>query len=134
MYPDFGKISRYYCLFLSLKLFNMRIIQERIPLVKIWEERETSFEEMVKIVVDIDRDLLAVDAEMHADLEQLLIQDGSQLQNLWGANIYPLRDKEMQLEYTSLINIRPAMGNRSMEVLDFKIREKISSIVDKYFE
>ncbi len=103
-------------------------------MIKIWEERETGLEDMIKIVVDIDLNIVAVDAEMHADLEQLLLKEGSDQQNLWGANIFPLRDKEDQLEYTSLINIRPAMGNRSMLVNDEVIREKIKMIVDKLLE
>ena len=103
-------------------------------MTEIWEKRETALEDMVKIVVDIDLEIVAVDAEMHADLEQLLLGEGSGQQNLWGANIFPLRDKEDQLEYTSLINIRPAMGNRSMLVHDEAIREKIKMIVDNLFE
>jgi hypothetical protein len=97
--------------------------------MKIWDERETAFEEVLKIVVDIKKILIAVDAEMHADLEHLLLNEGSGQQDLWGANIYPLRSKEDQIEFTSLINIRPAMGNRSMEVADPEIREKIRIII-----
>jgi hypothetical protein len=79
--------------------------------------------------VDIKKNLIAVDAEMHADLEQLLLKEGSSQQDLWGANIYPQRKKKDQIEYTSLINIRPAIGNRSMEVTDPRIRKKIQIIV-----
>jgi hypothetical protein len=107
----------------------MRIIKQSTSLINIWEERETAFEEVLKIVVDINRNQIAVDAEMHADLEQLLLKEGSAQQDLWGANIYPLRSKKDQIEYTSLINIRPAMGNRSMEVADLRIRKKIQMIV-----
>jgi hypothetical protein len=107
----------------------MRIITRSASLIKIWEERETAFEEVLKIVVDINKNLIAVDAEMHADLEQLLLKEGSAQQDLWGANIYPLRSKKDQIEYTSLINIRPAIGNRSMEVADPKVRKKIQFIV-----
>ena len=82
-------------------------------------------------MVDVKKNLLAVDAEMHADLEQLLLNDGSDQEDLWGANIYPLRLKKDQLEYTSLINIRPAMGNRSMEVMDLKIKKRIRIIVSE---
>jgi hypothetical protein len=103
----------------------MRIIKHPVSLLKIWNERETAFEEVLKIVVDITRNHIAVDAEMHADLEQLLLKEGSVQQDLWGANIYPLRSETDQIEYTSLINIRPAIGNRSMEVADPGIREKI---------
>ena len=107
----------------------MQIIKKPTFLVKIWEERKTAFEEVLKIVVDIKKNHIAVDAEMHADLEQLLLKGGSEQQDLWGANIYPLRSKKDQIEFTSLINIRPAIGNRSMEVTDPEIRKKIQIIV-----
>ena len=107
----------------------MQIIKQPVSLIEVWESRQTSFEEVLKIVVDINKNIIAVDAEMHADLEQLLLQDGSNQQNLWGANIYPLRNKDDQLEFTSLINIRPAMGNRSMEVMEPVIRKKMQIIV-----
>jgi hypothetical protein len=107
----------------------MKIIKQSTSMIKIWEERETAFEEVMKIVVDIRKNHIAVDAEMHADLEQLLLKEGSAQQDLWGANIYPLRSKKDQIEYTSLINIRPAIDNRSMEVTDPKIRKKIQIIV-----
>jgi len=106
----------------------MQIIKEPFSLNKIWQERKTAFEEMLKIVVDIRLKVIAVDAEMHADLEQLLLKEGSVQQDLWGANIYPLRPPGEQLEYTSLINIRPATGNRNMEVMDPAIRKQIQHI------
>ncbi len=109
----------------------MQIIKEPTSLSNIWEVRDTKFEELLKIVVDIRKNLVAVDAEMHADLEQLLIEEGSSQQDLWGANIYPLRSKEDQVEFTSLINIRPAIGNRSMVVMDPKVREIMQAILTK---
>jgi hypothetical protein len=111
----------------------MKRIEVPVSLTEIWETRETAFEEMLKIVVDIDQEIIAVDAEMHADLEQLLLQEGSDKQYLWGANVFPLREPFEKLEYTSFINIRPAMGNRSMDVLDPLIRARIDSIVTKLF-
>jgi hypothetical protein len=107
----------------------MQIIKQPTSLIKIWEGRETAFEEVLKIVVDVKMSLIAVDAEMHADLEQLLLKERSEQQDLWGANIYPLRSKKDQIEFTSLINIRPAIGNRSMEVVDPMVRKRIQTIV-----
>jgi hypothetical protein len=74
------------------------------------------FEDMVKYVVDVQRGVAAVGGELHADAEALLLETGSQQHDLWGANYYPGRGEEECIEYTSLINIRPAQGNRSMEV------------------
>lgn len=85
------------------------------------------FEDMVKYVVDVRRGVAAVGGEMHADAELLLLEDGSEQPDLWGANYWPGRG-EGCVEYTSLINIRPADGNRSMEIQDPLIRERVREI------
>ncbi len=83
------------------------------------------FNSFVKVVADVDREILAVGGEMHADAEQLLLEDGSKQSNLWGANFYPYEPKESRLEFTSFINIRPRDGNTSMIVEDEATQTKI---------
>ena len=86
------------------------------------------FEDMVKYVVDVDRRVAAVGGELHADAEQLLLESGSRQADLWGANYYPGRGRDDCIEYTSLINIRPVQGNRSMEIEDDQIRALVREI------
>lgn len=86
------------------------------------------FEGMVKIVVDVERRRIAIGGEMHADAEEALLEAGSRQADLWGANYYSGRGAEDCIEYTSLINIRPAAGNRGMEVQDATLREKLREI------
>ena len=86
------------------------------------------FEDMVKYVVDVSRGVAAVGGEMHADAEQALLEDGSHQPDLWGANYYPGRGREECIEYTALINIRPAQGNRSMEIQDPAIRKRVRDL------
>lgn len=86
------------------------------------------FEGMVKYVVDVERKIAAVGGELHADAELLLLESGSRQADLWGANYYPGRGPEECIEYTSLINIRPAQGNRAMEIADPEIRERVREI------
>ena len=86
------------------------------------------FEDMVKFVVDIERRVAAVGGELHADEEALLLEDGSRQENLWGGNYYPGRGEGACFEYTSLINIRPAQGNRSMVIEDERIRTRVREI------
>lgn len=89
--------------------------------------------DMIKAVADVERDLIAVDAELHADLEGLLLQDGSKQQDLWGFNLYLTeKDPEDFIEFDSLINIRPSQNNRSRNVEDPEIRKKITELVDKW--
>lgn len=86
---------------------------------------------MVKIVVDIEQKIIALDAELHADLEQKLLEKESKQEDLWGANIYFDKPQNEFIEFTSLINIRPAQNNKSMEVLDLKIKEKMTQLINK---
>jgi len=86
------------------------------------------FEGMVKYVVDIERRVAAVGGELHSDAEQLLLADGSRQADLWGANYYSGRDREDCIEYISLINIRPAQGNRGMDIVDPGIRERVREL------
>jgi hypothetical protein len=86
------------------------------------------FEDMVKYVVDVERGVAAVGGEMHADAEAVLLAAGSRQAGLWGANYYPGRGEEECIEYTSLINIRPAQGNRSMELQDEQARARLREI------
>lgn len=88
--------------------------------------------DMVKAVVDVANNKLAIDAELHSDLEQRLLEEGSDQENLWGINIYPEMEDKDFIEFDSLINIRPRQNNRSRYVESAEVREKISRIVDKY--
>lgn len=105
----------------------MIIISKPLSIQTIREKHGSFFQTMVKIVVDVERKLLALDAEMHADLEELLLENESSQQELWGANLY--FDRPDYIEFTSLINIRPGQGNKSMEVMDPAIRQKMQDIV-----
>ena len=86
------------------------------------------FEDMVKYVVDIERGVAAVGGELHADAEEILLAEGSLQTDLWGANYYPGRGVDGCIEYTALINIRPAQGNRSMVVEDADVRRQIREL------
>jgi hypothetical protein len=86
------------------------------------------FGDMVKYVVDVERRIVAVGGQLHADGEQLLLATGSRQADLWGANYYPGREPDDCIEYTALINIRPSHGNRSMLIADAAIRERVREI------
>ena len=109
----------------------MRIITVPTDLARLWETRDIDFTEMMKIVVEVGQGILAIDADMHADLEQFLLENGSAQQDLWGANIYPFKGRNERLEFTSFINIRPSQGNRSMEIGDNSLKQQIEAIVNR---
>ena len=89
---------------------------------------------MIKAVVDIKNELLGIDANMHADIEQMLLQNGSKQDDLWGINLYPEDLEEDFVEFDSMINIRPRQGNRSRDVENPETRAKIKEIVAKWIK
>jgi hypothetical protein len=85
---------------------------------------------MIKIVVDIRQRILAGGGEMHSDCEAALLENGSEQDDLWGANWYP---DEQRVEFEALINIRPRLGNRSVLIQSEELRQKVESVTREIF-
>ena len=109
----------------------MRIVDTTISMDELRRMATEMFGDLVKAVVDVDRELVAVDAELHSDLEALLLDGGSKQRNLWGINLYPEESGEGFVEFDSMINMRPSQGNRSRGVEDEKTRALIFTIVGR---
>jgi hypothetical protein len=107
----------------------MKIITEKISTSELNEMAKNMFGNIVKVVVDVEKKIMAVDGELHADEEVLLLQSGSKQKNLWGINIYP-EMKENFIEFDSMINIRPSMGNKTRGVEDESMRKLITKVVN----
>jgi hypothetical protein len=109
----------------------MKIITQTLTLSELKQMTADMFGNFIKAVVDVEKQIIAVDAELHSDLEALLLQDGSKQKNLWGINIYPEAQNDEFVEFDSLINMRPSQGNRSRGIENAEIRKKIIEIVTK---
>jgi hypothetical protein len=112
----------------------MEVIAQKISKSEIAGKYLTYFKTMAKAVVDINREIIAIDAQLHADLEAFLLEKGSHQEDLWGINLYPFKSGDDFIEFTALINIRPHQDNADMEIKDRRIREKIRNIVDKFID
>jgi len=108
----------------------MKIINDTITMNEL-KEMMAMFGNMVKAVVDVDRELIAVNGELHSDLEALLLDNGSRQKHLWGINYYPEMDGEEFIEFDSMINMRPSQGNKSRGIDREDIRKKIIEITAK---
>ena len=107
---------------------DVLLLEQRIERADLARLVARHFGDMVKFVADVERGVIAIGGELHADEEAMLLEAGSQQQDLWGANYYPGRGREECIEYTALVNIRPAQGNRTMEVQDPALRERIRAV------
>ena len=110
----------------------MKILEAAVTIDELRQMAADTFGDLVKAVVDINRELIAVDAELHCDLEALLLENGSKQNSLWGVNFYPDAEDDDFVEFDSMINIRPSQGNRSRGVDSPEIRKKIMGLINKW--
>ena len=109
---------------------NIVVIDDKISqdeLKKIGKEFYTG---MIKGVVDIEKEVIAFGGQYHIDANMILIENGSEQKDIWGFNVNFDEPRDSWIEYTSLINIRPAVGNRNMEVQNEDIKEKMKKIIN----
>lgn len=108
----------------------MEVVDKQIEKSKLFAIAKERFGDLVKAVVDIQQGIMVVGGELHSDEEAILLEKGSAQKDLWGINLYPDKSHEALIEFDSMINIRPSQGNRSRDVQDPQIREKIKEIVN----
>ncbi len=102
-----------------IHIIRTHVVQDQI------DDMLQSLEVYIKLAVDIRRGILAGGGELHADCESVLLEDGSRQEDIWGADWNP---KTQEVTFEALINIRPRQNNRSMEILDQTIRERVAQI------
>ncbi len=109
----------------------MKIILQELAIEELKQIAADTFGNLIKAVVDVKREIIAVDAELHSDLEALLLENGSKQGDLWGINFYPEAQGIEFIEFDSMINMRPSQNNRSRGIESEEIRNKITEIVSK---
>lgn len=84
------------------------------------------FDGYIKAVIDIERGILAVGGKRHFEGEQKLLGVGSKQQDLWGGGV-DLKTNE--IDYNSIINLRPSQDNPSRDIMSAEIRKKFDKII-----
>ncbi len=110
----------------------MKILDKCVTVEELKNLSADIFGDLLKAVVDVDRELIAVDAELHSDLEALLLENGSVQKSLWGINFYPDIDGDDFVEFDSMINLRPSQGNMSRGIDSVEVQKRIINVVDKW--
>lgn len=110
----------------------MEIVTHFVSLNTLEQMSKRMFGKLVKAVVDLNRQVMCIDADMHSDQEEHLLETGSQQGDLWGINLYPQHyPKQEWIEFDSMINLRPSWGNFSRSVDDPHTQELIRELVSK---
>ena len=110
---------------------DIRVYKTKVSLSELEALAQQTYKDMVKGVVDLKNGTIALGGELHADCEEVLLEQGAAQFDLWGFNIYPSRSKHDRIAYTSLINIRPKQGNLQTEIKDEQLRAQIKAVIDR---
>ena len=103
-----------------------------MPLAELKKRAKEQFGDLVKAVVDVERGIMVVGGELHADGEvELMEKEGSRREHTWGINLYPEKFGDAFIEFDSMINLKPAFGNKTRGVESEEVRIKIKTIVQK---
>ncbi|MDO8512925.1 MAG: DUF5674 family protein [bacterium] len=89
------------------------------------------FEVYIKTVFDTEKEICCAGCDRHFDCEQLLLENGSKQENLWGGGIDIATNT---IDYNSFINIRPKQNNRGNEIQDMVVRELFDKLTKKFFK
>ncbi len=116
---------------IGFPLMDIILVDKSISKQQLKVSAQELFGDMIKGVVDIEKGIMAIGGELHADEEAFLLARDSRQEDLWGINLYPERELSDMIEFDSMINIRPRQNNRSRTVEDPTIRERIISITRK---
>lgn len=108
---------------------NIKIVGDDIKLEEAKEIGKEFYDDMVKGAIDIKLGIVVIGGEYHIDASNVLVQNGSKQSDIWGFNIVFTKDGKYFLEYTAMINIKPVLGNRDMEIQDQEIKDKILEVV-----
>ncbi len=106
------------------------LLDRKITLDEFQEAREV-YNDYIKSVVDVENNLTAVGGEFHIDCEEVLLAQGSKLENLFGGG-YRVSTKEV--EYMAMSNYKPALNKTTYEIMDPLIREKLYKLTKEYLE
>src|SRR3989338_10107338 len=113
----------------SFKLNNTmseHIIEEPITKEELKKIAEERFGDLVKGAVDIEKGIMVLGGELHIDEALKLVDEfQSKGKNIWGINLYPEKTGDDMIEFDSMINLKPNLGNRTRDVDSPEIRKKI---------
>src|SRR3990167_8882030 len=112
-----------------------RIIKDKTSREELKALAHEQYGDIIKAVVDVDQEIMGVGGELHIDIQSLMIEkENAQGQNTWGINLYLDKTGEDFIEFDSMINLKPTLGNKTRSVENPELQDKIRKIVNKLVE
>ena len=109
---------------------DTKIVKEGIMLDELRTLAHEQYGDLIKVVVDVAQGIMGVGGELHIDIQSILIEKaGSGGNTTWGINLYLNKTGDDFVEFDSMVNLKPLIGNRTRGVEDDAVRIAIRDIV-----
>lgn len=109
---------------------DIKIIRDQVSKQILIDAAKQLFGDFVKAVVDVEKGIMAIGGELHADAEKLLLEDGSRKEDLWGINLWVEKGDDW-IGFNSMINVKPLQGNKTRGIESEEIKQKIHAVIEK---
>ena len=63
---------------------DIKVYKTKVPRAELKTLAQMTYQDMVKGVVDLQNQVVALGGELHADCEQVLLEKGAKQVDLWG--------------------------------------------------
>jgi len=113
---------------------QIKILENKISIEEVKKLAENWYGDMIKGAVDIEGGRVALGGDYHIEDSELLTSTGSKFVDVWGFNIRFEENPDGVLEFDSMINIKPNLGNRSRNISNEEIVKKATEVIYKFID
>ena len=113
---------------------NIKILDHKLNIDEVKELADYWYGTMIKGCVDIEQGRVALGGDYHIECSELLTSNNSKFQDVWGFNIRFEENPDGVLEFDSMVNIKPNLGNRSRSIDNDEVIKKARKIIYKFID
>ena len=113
---------------------NIIILDHKINIEEVKKLADFWYGTMIKGTVDIESGRVALGGDYHIESSEILTSSGSKFEDIWGFNIRFEENEDGVLEFDSMVNIKPNLGNRSRSINNQEIIKKVTEIIKKFID
>src|SRR3989344_4997384 len=108
---------------------NIQILDHKISIKEVKALALFWYKSIIKGTVDIELGRVALGGDYHIESSEVLTSSGSKFEDVWAFNIRFEENPDGVLEFDSMVNIKPNLGNRSRTINNEEILKKLKEII-----
>lgn len=113
---------------------DITILDRKISIDEVKRIADFWYGTMIKGTVDIELGRVALGGDYHIESSEMLTKSGSKFEDVWGFNVRFEENPTGVLEFDSMVNIKPNLGNRSRSINSGEVMKKAKEVIYKFID